>query len=225
VTVTQPTGPLAAGQSKPPRVVAELGRPETPDETAARKAENSRKHRSNQTLVNLLLALLASLAVMLFVVLVVVRPDGTPPKAIDYRAVASQSQPTVDAPLAVPKLPKGWSANAASVDKGADGITSWSVGFITPANQYIGFVQGLDADRTWTSNELKQARSTGTVSIAGTDWLSYNRRSVDDPGNYAYSLSSAAGASSLILHGSASTKEFRVLAAAITAALNKRTDG
>ena len=33
-------------EAEPPRVVAELGRPETPEETAARKAENSRSTAS-----------------------------------------------------------------------------------------------------------------------------------------------------------------------------------
>jgi hypothetical protein len=201
---------------RPPRVVAELGRPETPDETAARKAESSRRHRSNQTLINLVLATVASLAIVLFLVLVVVRPSGAPPKPIDYRSIASQSQPTVKATLAAPELPKGWTANAASVDTGADGIQTWSIGFITPDQQYIGFVQGIDADKTWAANQLKNARATSTSSIAGVDWLTYNRRTSDDPGNFAYSLSTVTGQGTIILHGTAATKEFRVLATAIT---------
>ncbi len=197
-------------------IVAELGRPETPEETAARKAETSRKHRANQTMRNLVWSLIASLGIVLFLVLVVVRPAGAPPKPIDYRAIASQSQPTVTSTLAAPQLPKGWSANAASIDTGADGITTWSIGFITADQQYIGLVQGIDADRTWAAGQLKNARSTSTSSIAGTDWLTYDRRSADDPGNYAYSLSTVTGQDTFLLHGTASTHEFRVLATAIT---------
>ena len=100
---------MAASPDRPPRVVAELGRPETPDETAARKAENSRKHRANQTLRNLVLALLASLAVVLVLVLVVVRPDGAPRQARDYRADATNSQAQAGQTLAAPPLPTGWS--------------------------------------------------------------------------------------------------------------------
>lgn len=200
---------------KPPRVVAELGRPETPDETAARKAANSRAHRSNQTLINLVLALVASLAIVLFLVLVVVRPDGETRKPVDYRAIAAQVQPTVSATLAVPDLPKGWTANAASIDTGADGVKTWSIGFITPSAQYIGFVQGIKADRSWISTQLEQARSTGTTSISGVDWMIYNRRTADDPGNFAYSLSGVIGTNAYVLHGSASTKEFETLASAV----------
>ena len=56
-------------------IVAELGRPETPEETANRKAERSRLHRSNQTALNLVAALIVCLVVVLLIVLVVVRPD------------------------------------------------------------------------------------------------------------------------------------------------------
>ena len=42
--------------AKQPRVVAELGRPETPDETAARKAASSAAYRSSKTVRNLVVA-------------------------------------------------------------------------------------------------------------------------------------------------------------------------
>ena len=65
-----------AQKQKPPRIVAELGRPETPEETAARRAENSLKHRQRQTVQNLILALGASLLVVLVIVLIVPRSDA-----------------------------------------------------------------------------------------------------------------------------------------------------
>ena len=63
---------------KEPAIVAELGRPETAEETAQRKAENSRKHRANQTALNLVGATVASLAIVAFLVIVVVRPAPAP---------------------------------------------------------------------------------------------------------------------------------------------------
>ncbi|MBK4347286.1 DUF4245 domain-containing protein [Lacisediminihabitans changchengi] len=212
---------MAEPAQRPPRIVAELGRPETPSETAARKAESSRIHRSSQTLRNLVVALVASLAIVLFIVLVVVRPDGATRAPIDYRSVASQSQPTVSQTLAAPKLPSKWTANSASLETGADGIQAWSVGFITPTQQFIGLVQGIDANGSWLSDEVKKARSTGTVTIDGTVWTVYDRRSASDPGNYAYSLSTVIGASTVVLHGGGSTAEFRTLAAAISTQLGR----
>jgi hypothetical protein len=148
-------------------------------------------------------------------VLVVVRPDGQPPKPVDYRAIAAQSQPTVDATLSVPELPKGWSANSATIQTGSDGIQTWSIGFLTPSGQYIGFVQGIKADRTWISSQLNQAASTGRTTLSGVEWTVYDQRTANDPGNYAYSLSTVAGADSYVLHGTATTKEFQTLAEAV----------
>ena len=68
---------------KQPAIVAELGRPETPEETAARKAENSRKRRANQTAFNLIVATIASLGIVLFLVVVVVRPNPEPAPGIE----------------------------------------------------------------------------------------------------------------------------------------------
>src|SRR5690606_1488524 len=69
-------GPARDEQGRP--IVAELGRAETPAETAARAAASRAQRRRNQTPLNLVLALAASFAVVLFLVLVVVRPDPPP---------------------------------------------------------------------------------------------------------------------------------------------------
>jgi hypothetical protein len=209
--------------SRPPRIVAELGRPETPEETAARKAENSRRHRSNQTMRNLVLALVASLGIVLFLVLVVVRPDGATRKPFDYLTDARQAQPDISETLVAPRLPKGWSANHDALAKGSDGVVSWSIGFVTPKTQYISLTQGLSANATWVSNQLDSAPATGSASIGGLDWTVYNQRTVRDIGNYAYSMTTTVGGSSIVLHGTASTPEFTTLAGAIAAQLAEST--
>lgn len=210
---------MTPSPDRPARVVAELGRPETPEETAARKAEASRKHRSNQSLINLVLALLASLGVVLVLVLVVVRPEQPARPPIDFVGDAVKSQPVVGAILAAPRLPSGWSANDDGVTTSADGITAWTIGFITPRTQFIGLKQGIDANRTWVSNELERARATGTVTLGGLEWTVYDRRSASDTGNIAYAITTTVGRSSIVLYGTAQTAEFRVLATAIAVQL------
>ena len=81
-----------------PRVVAELGRPETPDETASRKAESSRIYRSSQNTRNLVAALLVTLAVVAVIIFAV--PRGAPPAAdpIDVAAVAESISSAVSGP-------------------------------------------------------------------------------------------------------------------------------
>src|SRR5680860_644767 len=121
-----------------PRVVAELGRPETPQETMDRKAENSRKYRARKTLNNLVLSLLATLAAVLMIVLLVPRNDNPVNRAVDFTTVAAQLQPGVDEPLVVPELPQGWSANAAEWRTGAaDAVPAWYIGLVTSSSQFI----------------------------------------------------------------------------------------
>jgi hypothetical protein len=199
--------------------VAELGRPETPAETAERKAAASARRRANQTAFNLVIALLASLAVVAVIVLVVVRPQTVERDPVDYAAVAVDAQRQVDAPLAVPRLPEGWSANRAEFERVGDGISNWEIGFLTPSGEYIGFVQGVGADDRWVSDETAEAQATDLIEIDGTGWNVYDRRDVPDPGNLAYILVGTFDPSVVVLGGTASDEEFRVLAEAVSAQL------
>ncbi|RXZ70996.1 DUF4245 domain-containing protein [Agromyces albus] len=204
--------------TRPPRVVAELGRPETPEETAARLAENSRLHRQRQTLKNLVLALGASLIVMLVLVLLVPRSDTPIEPDIDVAAVAEQAQIASSDPLAVPDLPEGWRANAAELRKSeADGVTAWYAGYLTPSDEYVGMYQGLEANPTWVAGLLERTLATGTTTIDGIDWTVYdNRESNDDVGNARYGLVTEAGGNTFVLIGTATTDEFETIAAALT---------
>ena len=213
--------PKATDESGRP-IVAELGRAETPQETADRKAASSAKRRTNQTALNLGIAIVASLGIVLFLVLVVVRPDQATHTPIDYHAVAADAQGAVDVSLVVPELPPDWWANRAELNTaGADGVTTWEIGFITPSEQYIGFTQGIDANPSWVAEQLDNAQQTGTVLIDGVTWQVYDQRDADNPGNHAYSLvTSVDDRSTFVLNGTASDAEFTTLAASIAAELD-----
>jgi hypothetical protein len=202
---------------RPPRVVAELGRPETPEETAARKAENSLKHRQRQTLKNLVLALGASLLIVLVIVLLVPRSDAPVDREVDVASIAEQAQIASDDPLAVPALPEGWRANAAELRTSAvDDVTAWYVGYLTPSNEYIGMYQGIQANLTWVASLLARTTATGTTTIDGVEWTVYdNRETSVDVGNAKYGLTTEAGDSTLVLLGTATPEEFETLAAAL----------
>jgi hypothetical protein len=195
-------------------VVAELGRPETPQETADRKAENSRRHRAAQTTRNLVGATLASLAIVAFLVIVVVRPAPDPVDPIDYVAIAADAQAGLDEQLIAPPLPDTWSANAARLEVRSD-VPTWYIGFVTPDTQFIALNQGIDANPSWRSTVLNEARETGTTTIDGITWTQFDQRDSDDPGNFAYSLAADLGGSGIVLHGTADPAEFELLAAAI----------
>lgn len=208
-----------------PRVVAELGRPETPEETAARKAENSRKHRANQTLINLIYSLVATLAVVLVLVLVVVRPEAPARVPIDYAMIAKQSQPDASQTLVVPSLPPAWTANSATLRTGADGITSWYIGLLTPSEQFIAVTQGIDANPSWVAALLNASVTTGSEDIEGVTWQVFDNRAATSngkaiPGNLAYAMVATVGANTYILNGTADTNEFRTVAITISSAIS-----
>jgi hypothetical protein len=195
-----------------PAIVAELGRPETPEETAQRKAEASVRRRSNQTVFNLVVATGASLLIVLFLVFVVVRPAAPPRPPVDYQSIAAEAGVEVIAPA----LPETWTANAAELET-VGGVRTWSIGFLTPGEQYIALEQGLDANPTWLAQAVDGAVATGSARIGGLEWVLYDQRDVDDPGNYAFSMSTETERGIVVLHGTAADEEFAILAEAIAA--------
>jgi hypothetical protein len=192
-----------------------------PDQEAAPTvAERRAARRANQTTFNLVLALIASLGIVLFLVVVVVRPEMDPITE-DYVQVGREAQQEVDEPLVIPHLSDEWTANRARlVAAPADGVVRWEIGFLTPQGEYIGFVQGIDANPSWVADQVRSAPAVGTERIGGLAWDAYDRRDVDDPGNVEYALVTTSGASTIVLGGTASDQEFAVLAAAIAEELS-----
>lgn len=210
---TPSTPPPPLGKQRAPRVVAELGRPETPSETAARKAASSRAHRENQTAFNLVIAIGVSVVIVVLLVLAVVRPGGSQLKSIDYLKVASQAQQQVTTSLVAPAMPEGWTSNRAEITPaGSDGVEKWYVGFLTPDTQFIGMTQGLKANPTWVSNQLNEGAQTSTKKVGGLTWDVYDHRSDDNVGNLAYAMVTTVDDSTVVLAGTARDSEFTLLA-------------
>ena len=206
---------------KEPAIVAELGRPETPDETAQRKAENSRKHRANQTALNLVGATIASLAIVAFLIIVVVRPAPAPAESIAYATIATQAQVNTEEPLLAPALPGSWTANAARFES-REQVSTWYIGFVTPKTQFIALNQGIDANPTWKAAVLNNSEETGSIDIDGVTWTEYDQRESSSPGNFAYSLATTSGGSTIVLHGTAEQAEFVALATALAVELTEQ---
>ena len=215
------TGPATDEQGRP--IVAELGRAETAQEIVDRKATASAAHRSNQTLLNLVIALGASLLVVFVIVVVVVRPDqSAPTRAVNWVSIARDAQQSVSTKLVVPQLPTTWSANRVELidsQSAPDGVASWQIGFLTPSIQYIGLVQGIRADASWVSTQLQQKKATGDATFGGFRWQVYDHRTDNDPGNLAYALVTTVGDSTVVLAGTGTDAEFQTLATEISGEL------
>ncbi len=198
-------------------IVAELGRPETPQEKADRIAENRRKRRANQTTRNLVLSLVASMAIVMFLIVVTVReePDDL---AIDYRASAIEAEGGLGQPVIAPDVPDDWVSNRADLSGDAT-VIEWYVGFITPGQRFLALLQGFDANPTWLADELRQPRSSEEIEIGGVVWNLYDRRGNEAVGNRQYALVTETATSTVVLYGTATEADFAQLATAVAAEL------
>lgn len=201
--------------AREPRIVAHLGRPETPEETAARKAENSRNYRRSQSFRNLVFALAVTVAVVAVIFWGVPRGELSQPDEIDVAAIAGQAESAHDHDLVVPAIPSAWRtdnpmtdiwrANLARLDSGA--TARWSVVYAGDEG-FLRMEQALDADDAWIDRALGGATPAGTLTAGGVEWDVYERSRAADNADVAYThaLATTAGDDRVLIYGSASAE-------------------
>lgn len=170
-------------------IVAELGRPETPEETSARKAAASSAYRSSMNVRNLLVALGVTLVVVVIIVLGVPRGSIGDPEQIDLAEVAQNVRSSVDGPVLEPQFDDSWRVNDAKLEGGSTLV--WNV-TIAPA----------------------AADARGFLRIAGLEWDAFELRGTSDA-NISYALGTPAGDDYILLYGALSSEDTVALAESI----------
>lgn len=206
--------------SRQGRVVAGLGRPETPQETADRKAESSRVYRSSQTFRNLIAALIVTVAVVAIIVFGVPRGERTPPPEIDVAAVAADVETSMQRPAIVPEVDASWRVNAAKLEGGA--VPVWDITLAPAADDERGFIrvaQAFGTDVSWAPQVLGGKAPTGEVTIDGRQWDEFELGSGGDA-NISYAVGTQAGPDYVLLYGSRSAESTAELAESLSAQLN-----
>ncbi|WP_101846803.1 DUF4245 family protein [Zhihengliuella sp. ISTPL4] len=199
--------------SKGPAINADLGRPETPDETAARKAASSKAYRSSQTVRNLVAALVVTLAVVVVIIALVPRGEPVAAKPIDVAAIAADVESSLGSPAIVPEADEFWRVNAAELQSGAPVV--WEVTLAPAAQDERGFIklaQAFDADASWAPQRLNGIAPTDTVRIGGREWDVYQPGSAGAEANVTYALGTQAGDDYVLLYGSRSADSTAELA-------------
>lgn len=214
-----------AGKQKPPRIVAELGRPETPGETAARKAETSRLYRERKTVNNLVFSLLVSVAMVALIVLIVPRgTDQWTNYEVDVAELAEQSTQSAGRPLVAPQVPESWKAKQAVLRSDSVSKTVyWKINYTTENNAYAAVIEafaanGGEVNPTWISQQLEEQKPTANETIGGLDWVVYDHpnRSPDEA-NMIFGLQSQVGSTTLLVYGTDRPEVLRTLAAEVAA--------
>ena len=200
--------------SRGPRVVAGLGRPETPQETADRKAESSRVYRSSQTFRNLIAALIVTIAVVAVIVLAVPRGEPAARPAIDVAAVASNVETTMNSTVLVPEIEDGWQVNAAELVDAA--VPVWDITVAVPQQGFVHIAQAFDADVTWAPQVLSGIAPTDTTTIDGRTWDVFSVADPSSNANISYALGTQAGTDYVLLYGSMSAEATADLASSLS---------
>nr|WP_315267530.1 DUF4245 family protein [Microbacterium lemovicicum] len=186
--------------ARPPRIVAELGRPETPGEQADRKAASSRVYRSSQTARNLIAALLLTLAVVAVVIFAVPRGGPPPRPSIDVAAVAADLGTSRGRVVIAPVVPVDWRVNVAEIEGGD--VEAWTVVYVPGEDAgYLRVAQGFDADAGWPGRTLTGGRPDGTVEYGGVTWDRYRFDDSGASGNVTSAVSVQAGPDIVLIYG------------------------
>lgn len=162
---------------------------------------------------NLVSSLIATLALVFVIVLMVPRAEAPAAVNVDFLSLAHQAQETTTVPLAVPHVPSDWRSNVAELRTNTDSDTrTWFIGFIPPSGDFIALSQSIDA-KPPTIIEESDSEPTGTTTIAGVEWVTYNNHNrPGDHGNVHYALATQTKQSSFVLYGTASESDFETLA-------------
>lgn len=198
--------------SKDAPIVAELGRPETPEETAARKSEFSKSYQASQTFRNLIAALIATVAVVAIVIFAVPRGERVPAAEIDVVGIAEDVETSVERPVLVPELNDFWRVNAAELEGGA--TTVWKITLAPAADDERGFIniaQAFDADAGWAPQILNGFAATDALRLGGFDWDVYELPDSTE-NNVTYALGTQAGDDYILLYGARSADSTAKLA-------------
>lgn len=208
-----------ARTQKPPTVVAELGRPETAAETAARKANDSRLYRQRKTVNNLVFSLLVTVGAVILIVLMVPRGvGGFEDHSVDVATIAADTSASIDRALVVPGVPEDWKAKQAQLR--TDGsITAWYIGYTTGNGAYAAVIQAFESgggavNERWIAEQLEAQTATGSERIGGINWTVYDHpERSPDGANMIFGLEGAVDDTALLVFGTDTPEVLRTLAA------------
>lgn len=213
------------------QIVAELGRPETPEETAARKANDSRLYRQRKTVNNLVFSLLVSLGAVLIIFLMVPREAGDyAERTVNISALAAESSRAIDRELIAPEVPETWLPRQA-VLRTEGSITYWQMHYITENEAYATVIQAFDANggevsEAWVASKLENQDPTGTEQMAGADWTVYDHPDRNPDGaNMVFGMEHTSADSTLLVFGTDRPEVLRMLALSAHESLEAVSNG
>jgi hypothetical protein len=124
---------------------------------------------------DMLISMAVIVGIVLVLLLLVPRPNQVPVRSLDVGSAAEAAQPQVGFAPANPKLPYGWTATAADVQKDTDELETWHLTYSTPSGHYAGVQQAKNATAAWESRQVTDGRPQGTITIGTHSWTVRSR--------------------------------------------------
>jgi hypothetical protein len=195
---------------------APQGQQRSPDVEQQMVASSSQERAAKFTAANMVRSLLPLTVIVLALVgLVALRQnDVDPVRTVETTSGTQLAAARAGYQLLVPQgLPDDWRATSVNTDAGnateAGDPVTLAIGYVTPSEEYAGFVIG-DEPRAEDLARVLDGRSGDTpVQIDGRQWT----RTTTARGETAYLLED--GAATVAVTGSATDDELRTLAAAV----------
>ena len=153
-------------------------------------APTGEKHRSQQTVRDLIISMVLVGLFVAFLFLMVLRPSGDPVREVDTAQaaqVAAQAQ-TLD--ILVPQgLGEGWRATSARYRPGpAAGTGSWFNGYIDPNGEFVAVAEQNYDRRDFLRTYLEDAEQLGARPVGDEVWLEFRNA---DKGEWTLVLESS----------------------------------
>lgn len=170
------------------------------------------QRRAKQTVRNLIFSLVATLGLVILLVLGVPRDDSNRIAQVDYQLIAAEAEASLGFAVIAPEVPESWWSNAARLENDL-GVDSWYVGFVTEDNQFIGLLHGFEVNPSWTALTLQGNWLEDEVEIGGRSWEIWpTLNPTNPPGTKDYAMLHTFGSSAVVIYGTASEDDFKVLA-------------
>lgn len=191
---------------------------QAPDATQAAVVRTSADERAAKfTAANMVRSLLPLTVIVLALVgLVALRQNSADPvRPVEIQSGIQLAAARASYPLLVPlDLPEDWRPTSIRTDAGAatedgDPVTL-AIGWVTPDEEYAGYVVGDDPRADDLDTVLSGADEVGTVQIGGRDWTQLTTQREET----AYRLDAGDDVVAVVT-GSASDDELRTLAGAV----------
>lgn len=200
---TSTDSPARAEQSELPEQSSPAPKPRLTEKQAK---------RAGQSAIAMLIAVLVTMGVVLIINFLnpTSKPD-TFERPVDVDSVATQATDAVDYTALSPQVPEGWRATYARLrSAGGDGVATWEAGYVTGAEQFVGFTQTDEANPTWIAQAVQAAPQAGTVVVNSTPWTLYEPQDGDKH------LVAELADTTLVIRGSGELADLETMAAALT---------